>query len=683
MNFSILHRITASLWAALAVICSILPDSSLAQTRPIRVSYSEFNPYSYTDNNGTARGYAIDLIRHIATKAGYDVRFVAGGHPAGMMAALKDGRADLTSLLALTPARLEEAIATDEIGSFDLTAFVATEGPVEDLSDLTGGNIGAVTGSFALKGAEKVPFANVVEFDESDHMLMPLLNGEIDAIVTSRDSYLRRLRSAGLDGAVAPLEPALISSAAALYLPPGNTALQADLNRVIRSGLDKAHIRDLREKWFGRDSSLFDDPIVIWAARLALLLTAVAGFLGYRALVYRGREKQLLRARKGDQLLISALDEVAAAVVIFDKDLRAVHWNQGMELIFPQMVPGLRSGATLRKLLTRSYSDGTVPHDMDDAAIADSVETIIDDMRNGRDTIRIIRLGDGRVFQGRDVPLGKDHYATIRVEITEHQKQQDTIKDQADRLVLANEQLRTFTSIAAHDLKTPLFNQIALLEFIGEDLTAAGIELPSEVRENWVQLENVAQQMLRLVQDLSIYATTDSENQTVELISPSERLKDVLHLAQPRSGFQITIDDDMPDLLVNATAFDMVMRNLLTNAIKHHDKDFGRISVRAQRTDSGLTLLVQDDGPGIAAPFREKIFEPFTRLSTQTDGSGLGLAFIKKTVASWGGTVSVKPAEPRGSVFEVTFPHPKGGAQILPLLDPKTAQAGRQVSKTG
>ncbi|WP_237029072.1 ATP-binding protein [Phaeobacter porticola] len=620
------------------------------------MTYEEFHPYSFTDAEGQPQGVSIDLMRHIASVAGREVQFHANQNPAGMLSELRSGAADVTSLLALTPKRLTAGLGTRELGAFELRAFVRRDGPITTLGDLTGTTVGVVKGSFAITGARLVPFSKVVEFDTTDDLILPLLTGEIDAVVSSQNSFLRRLRMAHVEDSIVSLLPSLVISPYGFVVAPDQESLRTALNAAIDSSVTANLLATVEKKWFGRSRTLWDNKLVRWGLLLSTAMLAAILTLGYWFFHYRQQSAQLLRDRAGDQLLIRALDEVAAAIVIYDTELKAVHWNHGFELIFPSVVPALKKGATMRQMIVQSYVDGTIENDLSDIQIVDMVDQFVEDLRRGKSELRIVRTRDGRVFQARDVKLGSRHYASLRVDITQLQQQQDIITEQAVSLEAANEELRTFSSIAAHDLKAPLFSLLNLIDFMAEDMQEAGITLPQDIQVNWQEIESLSQRMMRLVQDLLVYATTQSECHQSEVIQPSHRLREVLDLVGPREGFDVTIAADMPDLRVNPIAFDMVMRNLIANALQHHDQERGYVVLEATTSGDAVTISVRDDGPGIPEQHWDEIFAPFHRLSTSTEGSGLGLAFIKKTVESWGGTVQVKAAEPRGAVFEVSFP---------------------------
>lgn len=137
-----------------------------------------------------------------------------------------------------------------------------------------------------------------------------------------------------------------------------------------------------------------------------------------------------------------------------------------------------------------------------------------------------------------------------------------------------------------------------------------------------------------------------------------------MKLAAPKSEIEIVIMAGMPEVRVDPTCFDMVMRNLITNAAKHHDKVGGKITIRGYRRQDQVVIEVEDDGPGIKVDDQERVFEPFSRL-TKTEGTGLGLAFVQRTVVGWGGDISLGPAPVRGCIFGITLPAAPDDAVLL------------------
>jgi signal transduction histidine kinase len=90
--------------------------------------------------------------------------------------------------------------------------------------------------------------------------------------------------------------------------------------------------------------------------------------------------------------------------------------------------------------------------------------------------------------------------------------------------------------------------------------------------------------------------------------------------------------------------------NLLENA-RHANAT--RVEARVERTAGAVTIVIEDNGDGIASEVLPRVFEP--QFSTRTSGSGLGLAISKRLVDSWGGTIQIGPAAPRGTIVRVTL----------------------------
>ena len=107
--------------------------------------------------------------------------------------------------------------------------------------------------------------------------------------------------------------------------------------------------------------------------------------------------------------------------------------------------------------------------------------------------------------------------------------------------------------------------------------------------------------------------------------------------------------------LVEVVANDMlrsVFRNLLNNAVQHHDGDEPTVEVSAEVEDDWVLVQVADDGPGIDPDRRETVFGKGEK-GLESEGTGLGLYLVYTLVDHYGGSVWIEDNEPRGSVFNV------------------------------
>ena len=98
--------------------------------------------------------------------------------------------------------------------------------------------------------------------------------------------------------------------------------------------------------------------------------------------------------------------------------------------------------------------------------------------------------------------------------------------------------------------------------------------------------------------------------------------------------------------------------NLVGNAVKHHDRAEGVVRVDAEEAGREWRFSVSDDGPGIPPRFHDKVFVIFQTLEARdkVEGTGLGLALVKKIVESQGGRVTLESGVGRGATFRFTWP---------------------------
>jgi signal transduction histidine kinase len=178
-------------------------------------------------------------------------------------------------------------------------------------------------------------------------------------------------------------------------------------------------------------------------------------------------------------------------------------------------------------------------------------------------------------------------------------------------------------------------------------------------RETTEELLADTVRLQRLVEDLLTLAVTDDS--AVDEVHREPVDLDELVLAEARrlrARTTYTVDTSEvsgAQLDVNTEQFARVVRNLLDNAASHAETT---VRVALFETATAITLEVSDDGPGVPAEARERIFERFARLddarSRDNGGTGLGLAIVREVIASHGGTIAVD--EPPGATFTVILP---------------------------
>jgi PAS domain S-box-containing protein len=237
-----------------------------------------------------------------------------------------------------------------------------------------------------------------------------------------------------------------------------------------------------------------------------------------------------------------------------------------------------------------------------------------------------------------------------------HDQLEQQVADRTAELERSLQELHQFTYIASHDLKTPLRGMRHLVDWIGED---AGDVLPETSKTYLDRLAGRIERLEKFLNDLLLYSRLDHDYyQETELIETGSLVKGIIDLLEPPPGFTITLQEPLPSLTTRWTPLELVFRNLIENAIKHHHRGDGRIEISARESADFVEFTVADDGPGIDPVFHERIFQIFQTLQPrdQVEGSGAGLAIAKKAVERHGGTLAVSSVPGDGATFRFTWP---------------------------
>jgi len=228
------------------------------------------------------------------------------------------------------------------------------------------------------------------------------------------------------------------------------------------------------------------------------------------------------------------------------------------------------------------------------------------------------------------------------------------------RLEQAQARQRRLVSDASHELRSPVaaIRQHAEVALAHPGRTTAG-ELAETVLAEDLRLQRLAEDLLLL---------TRADEQSLALRRRPVDLDDLVfdEARRLRGAGGLRIDTTAVSagrVDGDAAALRRMVRNLADNAARHAG---GRLAFSAAERDGTVLLAVDDDGPGIPAADRERVFERFVRLdgarSRDDGGSGLGLAIVAELAAVHGGTVAIASSSLGGARVEVTLPHPGSGA---------------------
>jgi signal transduction histidine kinase len=216
-----------------------------------------------------------------------------------------------------------------------------------------------------------------------------------------------------------------------------------------------------------------------------------------------------------------------------------------------------------------------------------------------------------------------------------------------------------FIDNVTHELQTPI-SAIRMSHESMERLPASSERHQKYLTVAQTELERLSHLVDRLLN--RSWQENDTSRETIDL--PVFLRKHTERL-QMRSTKPITVewpDKTAPTLVTDPALLDIILENLLQNALKYSDADGVHLQIDWQGPPTGITLTIADDGWGIPAADRPYIFDKFTRSSDtnrnySVKGLGVGLYHVKKCVEALDGHIEVVSNQPRGSVFTLNLPN--------------------------
>ncbi|TGM13193.1 PAS domain S-box protein [Leptospira selangorensis] len=235
---------------------------------------------------------------------------------------------------------------------------------------------------------------------------------------------------------------------------------------------------------------------------------------------------------------------------------------------------------------------------------------------------------------------------------------EERVKVRTEQLVLANKELESFSYSISHDLRAPIrgisgFTQI-LMEDYGVNFDAEGKRIIGKIIEN-------AKQMGQLVDDLLEFSRLGRTELAEREISMKELATTVYkELVNLESGREIRFEiQDIPNVRADQPAVRQLWVNLISNAIKYTKKaGLPLIQIGFMESEGGTVFYVKDNGAGFNMQYYNKLFGVFQRLHSNADfeGTGVGLAIVKRIASRHGGDVWAESKEGEGATFYFTLP---------------------------
>jgi len=247
----------------------------------------------------------------------------------------------------------------------------------------------------------------------------------------------------------------------------------------------------------------------------------------------------------------------------------------------------------------------------------------------------------------------------VATDVTERTNAEARLQRTIGDLQRKTSELESFTYSVSHDLKEPLRTLEAFSQFLLEDYAD---KLDEQARDYLERMGRAGVRLRQMIEELLVLARVGQRFEELVRVDMQELVRNVvsaMQVAVDEHGVRVEVDRDLPAIAGNVYHAEQIFGNLFGNALKFNRaaEPLVRIGVRSV-ANGRATFYVQDNGIGVDAEYHERIFQVFQQLHKREEyeGTGAGLAIVKRAVEALGGTVQLESALGQGATFLVRLP---------------------------
>jgi len=661
------------LCALMVLLVAFSPGTAISSSRIVRVGIYQNEPKIFTDANGKASGFFIELLEKIASEEGWTLVYVQCEW-ADCLQSLQDRQIDLMPDMAYLTERdvLFDFHKIPVIESWS-RVYASPATTVKKISDLDGKRVAVLEGSIQktvfqqLMGGfgYKVTLIPVGSFDQAFTLAG---NEEADAAISNQlfgDYFYKKY---GLKKTTIDFDPVELFYVTAQGY---NSELLEAIDRYL--GL-----------WIPESDSPYYTTLGIWTPRgqfslpenfywvfggiLGLLIFATGTVILLRRLLII-RTKNLEQANtdlQKSQLLYQTLANISP-VGIFSTDpygattyvnpkwceISGLSADQAqgdgwLTNVHPDDKERIKEGwLNSTRLQQSSFSDYRFVHA--DGTLAWVMGQAVPEVNSENEVIGFI----GTITDITGRKQSEEEIRNLNAEL------ENRIQERTSQLQAANKELESFSYSVSHDLRAPLRAISGFSEIIARRHRA---NLNEEGQHYFDNIVLASKHMGQLIDDLLNYARlgrTGVKREQVSLVNLLNEIGSNMENYIAEIHGELNIAENLPAVKGDHTLLSQVFTNLLDNAFKYHQPNVPpQVHLTYYNEDHHVVVKVSDNGIGIPKEHLEKIFNIFQRLHSEDEypGTGIGLSTVRKSVELLGGSVWVESEPGEGSTFFVRLP---------------------------
>ena len=680
-------------------------------------SETDYPPYCILDDEGNPDGFSVELFKEAAAAVGLDVNIKIGIWNQ-MRQDLFEGRLDALPLMTHTAEREDLYDFTMPYHSLHGGVFVRNStNDIQSVADLKDKTIVVMRGSSAEEYTKRESLSTNI-FTVNNHIdaFKDLANGIYDVVLTQRITGIHLVEELGLSSIrLLPLQLPGYNYDYCFAVQKGNIELLNLLNEGLSIIIANGTYDKIRLKWLGPQIMEEIPPNRVMIIALHVLLPIFVIFLLVAIYILRKQinkkssnlqaeveeHRNTLDILQNQQLLLKEMEKISK-IGGWEYDVKTgrINCTDGVYEIYGvsrdenplisyeasssfylpaardkldiAFQKALETGEPYDLVLEFKSSDGTKKwvrtigkSEMENGKVKRLYGNIIDvtdqiktesELRNLKNELELQVNQRTAQLEKHVEKLDKSQKALLYM-VEDLNEITDELKAERKKLEEANQELEAFTYSVSHDLRAPLRAINGFSNFLLEDYSS---RLDNEGRRYLNTIHDNAAKMDQLITDLLNLSRIYRTEVNIEEVHMSDLVKSMYHevaTGKEKKEFDIIIND-MPVIKCDPILMKHVWQNLIENALKYSSKsEKKKIVIDSKKENDEIVFFIKDMGVGFNPKYTNKLFGVFQRLHREDEfeGTGVGLAIVKRIISRHGGRVWAEGEEGKGSTFYFTL----------------------------